>query len=81
MKRSQPGSKSCYSGEGVISRTRPLGGGCKAVSKGRVLFLISSTTSTSGGWGGSGGEVLILILVATGCIFPQYEEKYDGNAV
>ena len=51
------------------------------MSKGRVLFLISSTTSTSGGWGGSGGEVLILILVATGCIFPQYEEKYDGDAV
>ena len=81
MKRSQPGSKSYHSGEGVISRTRPLDGGCKAVSKGRVLFLISSTTSTSGGWGDSGGEVLILILVAAGCIFPQYEEKYDGNVV
>ena len=81
MKRSQPGSKSCYSGEGVISRTRPLGGGGKAVSKGRVLFLISSTTSSSGGWSDGGGEALILILVAAGCIFPQYEEKYDGNAV
>ena len=80
MKRSQSGSKSCHSGEGVISRTRPLDGGGKAVSKGRVLFLISSTTSTSGGWVIVGG-VLILILVATGCIFPQYEEKYDGNVV
>ena len=55
MKRSQPGSKSCYSGEGVISRTRPLDGGGKAVSKGRVLFLRSSTTSSSGGRCDSGG--------------------------
>ena len=55
MKRSQSGSKSCHSGEGVISRTRPLDGGGKAVSKGRVLFLISSTTSSSGGRCESGG--------------------------
>ena len=59
----------------------PLHGVGKAVSKGRVLFLISSTTSSSGGWSDGGGEALILILVAAGCIFPQCEEKYDGNVV
>ena len=55
MKRSQSGSKSCRSGEGVMSRTRPLDGGGKAVSKGRVLFLRSSTTSSSRGRCDSGG--------------------------
>ena len=38
-----------------MSRTRPLDGGGRAVSKGRVLFLRSSTTSSSGGRCDSGG--------------------------
>ena len=63
MKRSQSGSKSCHSDEDVIGRTRPLDtalplyldGVGKAVSRGQVLLVRSSTTSSSGGRCDSGG--------------------------
>ena len=63
-----------------MSRTRPLDGGGKAVSKGRVLFLRSLTTSSSGGRCDSGGGADLNICNCR-LRYPQCEKKCDGIVV